>query len=80
MTSANQFVKPVKIRGIFVIHSIVIIKSKIWIISHCLGLGHETMVCTLQMLYILLQLHKAPNAVHKYSHAALKAYFEWSEL
>ena len=26
--------------------NLIIIISEIWIISHCLGLGHETMVCT----------------------------------
>ena len=32
---------------IFVLHFIIIIVTEIWIIiySHCLGLGHETMVC-----------------------------------
>ena len=25
--------------------SIIIIKSEVWTITHCLGLGHETMVC-----------------------------------
>ena len=26
---------------------IIIIKSEVWTITHCLGLGHETMVCSL---------------------------------
>ena len=30
---------------ILVIHSIITIKLEIWIISKCLGIGHETMVC-----------------------------------
>ena len=25
--------------------NIIIIKSEVWIVNHCLGLGHETMVC-----------------------------------
>ena len=28
-----------------VLYLIIIIKSKVWIVNHCLGLGHETMVC-----------------------------------
>ena len=31
----------------------IIIKSKVWPICHCLGLGHETMVCA-----VCLQLHR----------------------
>ena len=30
---------------IYVIHLIIIITSEVWTTSHCLGLGHETMVC-----------------------------------
>ena len=29
----------------FVLCLIIIIKSEVWTITHCLGLGHETMVC-----------------------------------
>ena len=35
---------------------IFIIKSEIWIIIHCLGLGHETMVCAVCLSLILLKL------------------------
>ena len=28
-----------------IIHLVIIINSEIWTITHCLGLGHETMVC-----------------------------------
>ena len=28
-----------------VLYLIIIIKPEVWIINHCLGLGHETMVC-----------------------------------
>ena len=28
-----------------VLYLIIIIKSEVWIVNHCLGLGHETMVC-----------------------------------
>ena len=30
---------------IYILCLIIIIKSEIWTITHCLGLGHETMVC-----------------------------------
>ena len=29
-----------------VLYLIIIIKSQVWTICHCLGLGHETMICT----------------------------------
>ena len=35
----------VVIEGIYVLCLIIIIKSEVWTITHCLGLGHETMVC-----------------------------------
>ena len=34
----------VMIERIYVLCLIIIIKSEVWIITHCLGLGHETMV------------------------------------
>ena len=33
------------IERIYILCIIIIIKSKAWTITHCLGLGHETMVC-----------------------------------
>ena len=30
---------------IYILCLIIIIKSEVWTITHCLGLGHETMVC-----------------------------------
>ena len=35
----------VMIERIYIICLIIIIKSEVWTITHCLGLGHETMVC-----------------------------------
>ena len=35
----------VMIERIYILCLIVIIKSEVWTIVHCLGLGHETMVC-----------------------------------
>ena len=34
----------VMIEKIYILRLIIIIKSEVWIITHCLGLGHETMV------------------------------------
>ena len=39
---------------------IMIIKSDIWTIAHCLGLGHETMVCAV-CLYILNDIRLRPQ-------------------
>ena len=33
------------IERIYILCLIIIIKSEVWTITHCLGLGHETMVC-----------------------------------
>ena len=35
----------VMIEKIYILCLIIIIKSEVWTITHCLGLGHETMVC-----------------------------------
>ena len=42
-----------------VLYLIIIIKPEVWIINHCLGLGHETMVCAvcLTMFFFLLRWH-----------------------
>ena len=40
---------------IYILCLIIIIKSEIWTITHCLGLGHETIVCTMSF-YILLNM------------------------
>ena len=38
-----------------VLYLIIIIKPEVWIINHCLGLGHETMVCAVCLTMFLLQ-------------------------
>ena len=38
-------IPPVMNERIHVLCLIIIIKSEVWTITHCLGLGHETMVC-----------------------------------
>ena len=39
-----------------VLYLIIIIKPEVWIINHCLGLGHETMVCAVCLTMFLLTL------------------------
>ena len=41
-------------------HTIIIIQSEVWTITHCLGLGHETMVCAV-CLYILMRSTSAQS-------------------
>ena len=38
---------------------IIIIKSEVWTITHCLGLGHETMVCAVCFSIFLSDQHNA---------------------
>ena len=49
----------VMIERIYIICLIIIIKSEVWTITHCLGLGHETMmsaVCFFIFLFLLYHL------------------------
>ena len=46
----------VMIERIYMLCLIIIIKSEVWTITHCLGLGHETMVCAV-CLSIFLSCH-----------------------
>ena len=39
-----------------VYYLIIIIKPEVWIINHCLGLGHETMVCAVCLTMFLFEL------------------------
>ena len=43
----------VMIERIYILCLIIFMKSEVWTITHCLGLGHETMVCAV-CLYILM--------------------------
>ena len=44
---------------IYILCPIIIIKSEVWTITHCLGLGHETMVCAV-CLSIFLWVNARP--------------------
>ena len=42
-----------------VLHLIIIIKSDVWPICHCLGLGHDTMVCSACLsIFLLKKVHE----------------------
>ena len=43
----------VMIERIYILCLIIIIKSEVWTITHCLGLGHETMVCVVCLSILL---------------------------
>ena len=46
----------VMIEIIYILWLIIIIKSEVWTITHCLGLGHETMVCAVCLPVFLRHL------------------------
>ena len=62
----------VMIEMIYMLCLIIIIKSEVWTITHCLGLGHETMVCVVG-LSIFFWKCRLQNASHFLS--ALLYYF-----
>ena len=53
-----------------VLYLIFIIKPEVWIINHCLGLGHETMVCAVCLTMLLYHWRHSfwkyylQNAIH----------------
>ena len=47
----------VMIEIIYILCLIIIIKSEVWTITHCLGLGHETMVCAVCLFVFFLIAH-----------------------
>ena len=49
----NSFVM---IERIYILCLIIIIKSEVWTINHCFGLGHETMVCL--SIFLSSQYHE----------------------
>ena len=44
------------IERIYILCLIIIIKSEVWSITHCLGLGHETMVCAVCLSIFLYMI------------------------
>ena len=56
----------VMIERIYILCLIIIIKSEVWTITHCLGLGHETMVCVVCLSIFLLKLgHRWAISSHR---------------
>ena len=51
-----------------VLYLIIIIKPEVWIINHCLGLGHETMVCAVCLSMFLSSLPTPTLHQHYYNH------------
>ena len=49
------------IERIYKLCLIIIIKSEVWVITHCLGLGHETMVCAVCLSVFLWTNFSAPQ-------------------
>ena len=43
----------VMIERIYLLCLIIIVKSEVWTITHCLGLGHETMICGVRLSIFL---------------------------
>ena len=48
------------IERIYILCLIIIIKSEVWTITHCLGLGHETMVCAVYLSIFLWRQYFRP--------------------
>ena len=67
-----------------VLHLIIIIKSELWIINHCLGLGHETMVGSYYFLIAYTDADLLPigllweqiKYIYKYSIADIQIKFQ----
>ena len=46
-----------------VLYLIIIIKPEVWIINHCLGLGHETMVCAVCLTMFFCVSKSVPGPI-----------------
>ena len=56
----------VMIERIYKLCLIIIIKSEVWTITHCLGLSHVTMVCAVRLpIFLLNQLQSVSSATRK---------------
>ena len=56
------------IERIYILRLIIIIKSEVWTITHCLGLGHETMVCAVCLsvfLWLLMTWRRMERGHHQ---------------
>ena len=53
----------VMIERIYILRLSIVIKSEVWTIAHCLGLGHETMVCNVCLSIFLFLSTYVPKMV-----------------
>ena len=58
----------VMIEIIYILCLIIIIESEVWTNTHCLGLGHETMVCAVCLSIFLLHCDNLDNSIGVYHH------------
>ena len=63
---------------IHILYRIIIIKSEAWPICHCLGLGHETMVCAVCLSMFLLLLIITYDIPNHDSLCLLYGKFHWT--
>ena len=69
----------VMIDGIYILCHIVIIKSEVWTITLCLGLGHETMVCAV-CLSLFLFIIQTKNGSTKNTVTCIAKYVKGKRL
>ena len=69
----------VVIERLYILCLIIIIKSEVWTITHCLGLGHETMVCTvcLSIFLLIVVVRSSPNCFLSKSWVMVYPFFFW---
>ena len=66
----------VMIERIYILCLIIIIKSEVWTITHCLGLGHETMVSAVCLSIFFLSFGYGPQDWHlEYQYHQLQMHF-----
>ena len=67
------------IERIYILCLIIIIKSEVWTITHCLGLGHETMICAVCLSVFLLKWSVIWYAIWRScnGHSKNTIYFRW---
>ena len=67
----------VMIERIYILYLIIIIESELWTITHCLGLGRETMVCAVCLSVFLRQNYTKMFSPWKYSVYSLCYVCKW---
>ena len=69
----------VMIERIYILCLIIVIKSEVWTITHCLGLGNETMVCAVCLSIFSLKWSVIWDAIWRScdGHSKNTIYFHW---